>query len=155
MAKSSHVLQALKILGLEEVLKLSEVLKVKRVPLKKAAGEELVSWEEGAAARPIAREAEAEARVLAFPKKTAQEFAPLPEAGPQVSDADVGLESSELLLWQRETTRQIDEEQHKRDAISGYKKATEIYIVKSKSQDPQEKIRFAETSGVLINKKSA
>ncbi len=45
MAKP-FVLRALKILGLEEILNIAEVPKMKKTALKKAAGEELISWDD-------------------------------------------------------------------------------------------------------------
>lgn len=145
MASSNFVLRALRILGLEEMLKLSEVLRVKQVPLKKAAGEELIAWDEAPAAqvRPNSLP-EGEAKILPFPQKT-----PEPEVGPVVE------EEEDMLLWQREMARQSEETLLKLDAFKGYKKATEMYVVKTPTLEGKDKIRFAATEGVLINKKQA
>ena len=160
MAKSSFVLRALKILGLEEMLKLSEVLHVKQVPLKKAAGEELIVWDEEPVQKPVKRTLsapETEAKVLNFPKKSITDLAPQveedkPEDGKTEESTFL---SSEAVLWQREIARSSETAVHKLDAFKGYNKATEMYVVKTPSIDGKDKIRFAETNGVLINKKQA
>lgn len=155
MSKSSFVLRALNILGLEEVLKLSEVLNVKRVPLKKAAGEELIVWDDAADKQPKRSVSEpSEARVLEFPKKTIQDMPSLPEEGKKEEEGG-NIMSSDLLLWQREVTRNTGETIQKLDAFKGYKKSTEMYVVKESSLDGKDKIRFASTNGVLVNKKQA
>lgn len=157
MAKTSYVLQALKILGLEEILKLSEVLHVKQVPLKKAAGAELIVWddaEEKASTRNQGpRE---EAKVLAFPKKTINELIPMQDEAPAKEDDNpTNLLTSEVILWQRELSKQAGETSHKMDAFKGYKKSTEMYVVKTPTLEGKDKIRFASTNGVLVNKKQA
>ena len=160
MAKSSYVLQALSILGLEEMLKLSEVLRTKQMPLKKAAGQELIVWDDdptGAEREPIG-----EAKVLAFPQKSLQEE-PRPishsehfesKSAEEVDAKEEG-PPNDLLLWQREISRDRESALLKLDAIRGYQKSTQTYVVKSQSLEGQEKIRFAATSGVLINKRQA
>ncbi|WPU65306.1 hypothetical protein [Peredibacter starrii] len=164
MSKSSFVLRALKILGLEEMLKLSEVLHVKQVPLKKAAGEELIVWDDEPVQKPVHRTVSAptpgpqtEARVLNFPKKTITDLAPqVEEDKPEDAKTEEStFLSSEIVLWQREIARSTDTAVHKLDAFKGYNKATEMYVVKTPSVDGKDKIRFAETNGVLINKKQA
>ncbi|WP_408098248.1 hypothetical protein ACJVC5_04865 [Peredibacter sp. HCB2-198] len=168
MAKSSFVLRALKILGLEEMLKLSEVLHVKQAPLKKAAGEELIVWDEEPVQKPVKRTVSAptsgpqerevtEARVLNFPKKSIADLAPqVEEERPEdAKTEDSTFLSSEVVLWQREIARSTETAVHKLDAFKGYHKATEMYVVKTPTVDGKDKIRFAETNGVLINKKQA
>ena len=160
MPKSSFVLRALKILGLEEMLKLSEVLHVKQVPLKKAAGEELIVWDEEPVQKPVKRTIsapETEAKVLNFPKKSITDLAPqVEEDRPEDAKSEEStFLSSEAVLWQREITRSSETAVHKLDAFKGYNKATEMYVVKTPSIDGKDKIRFAETNGVLINKKQA
>jgi hypothetical protein len=63
--------------------------------------------------------------------------------------------SSEVILIQREISRETTNEVHKTAAKSSYSKASEMYVVKSQSLDGKENIRFASTNGVLINKKQA
>lgn len=157
MSKSSFVLNALKILGLDEMLKLSEVLHVKQVPLKKAAGEDLVVWDDTETIhQPQKRtRVEEEAKVLQFPKKTIADLAPVPEAVEGVEGDSINLLNTEIMLWQREISRQTGDTFHKQDAFKGYKKSTEMYVVKTSDLDGKDKIRFASTNGVLVNKKQA
>ena len=157
MAKSSYVLRALKILGLEEMLKLSEVLHEKQVPLKKAAGEDLVVWDD-AVQKPQRPKVQGPGKVLEFPKKNISSLAPLVEAPdhkPVEDDEPSHLLNSEVVLWQREISKQSGEVVQKKDAFKGYQKATEMYVVKTPTPEGKDKIRFASTNGVLINKKQA
>lgn len=162
MAKSSFVLQALKILGLEEMLKLSEVLHEKQVPLKKAAGEELIAWgdAEEKRSKPKRSLPESEAKVLEFPKKNIGQMPSLPEehrpSGADHEEDSGDLMPSDVILWQREMSKQAEGNILKLDAFKGYKKSTEMYVVKTPSPiDGKDKIRFASIKGVLINKKQA
>lgn len=76
------------ILGLEEILKLSEVLRIKQVPLKKAAGEELVTWSETQEEVPRSEpKPPSEAKVLAFPKKTIKQFEELESEQREIIEA--------------------------------------------------------------------
>lgn len=156
MSKPSFVLRALKILGLEEMLKLSEVLHVKQAPLKKAAGEELIVWDDAPAAVPKKTSKE-EARVLSFPKKTIHDLAPMPEEVPDKEDDKErpNFLTSDMVLWQREIAKTNGDNVHKLDAFKGYKKSTEMYVVKTPTPEGKDKIRFASTNGVLVNKKQA
>lgn len=154
MSKSSYVLRALKILGLEEMLKLSKVLQHQQGNLKKAAGDELVFWDDAPQGRPSV-EAKEEARILDFPKSKVAGEAP-PKQDPVEKSEEVGaLLTSDLVLWQRELSRSHADNVHKLDAVQGYKRSTEMYVVKTSGLDGKDKIRFASTNGVLINKKQA
>lgn len=157
MSKSSFVLQALKILGPEEVLKLSEVLRVKQVPLKKAAGEELIVWNDAPEVpKKKLSQKEEESNVLDFPKKSIRDLAPMePESTENVEGEKSTLITSDMVLWQREINRESTDNVHKLDAFKGYKKSTEMYVVKESTVDGKEHIRFASTNGVLVNKKQA
>lgn len=154
LAKSSFVLRALKILGLEEIQKLSEVLHVRESALKKAAGEELIVWDDAPQIAPVKNES-GDAKVLSFPKKTIHDMAKLPEPETAPSEDSPSMLHSDLVLWQREITRQTGDNVHRLDAFKGYKKSTEMYVVKESSVDGKDKIRFASTNGVLVNKKQA
>lgn len=156
MSKSTFVLRALKILGLEEMLKLSQVLHVKQVPLKKAAGEELIVWDDAPEIAPKKASHE-EAKVLSFPKKTIHDLAPMPEESPEKEEDKErpNFLTSDMVLWQREIAKTNGENVHKLDAFKGYKKSTEMYVVKTPTVDGKDKIRFASTNGVLVNKKQA
>lgn len=157
MSKTAYVLGALKILGLQEVLKLSEVLQVKQMPLKKAAGEELIVWDDAEEVAPKrTQKEEPEGKVLSFPKKTINDLKPYQEEPVALEQEDTpDFLSSDLVLWQREIARQSGDNVHKLDAFKGYKKATEIYVVKTSEKDGKDKIRFASTNGILVNKKQA
>lgn len=156
MSKSTFVLRALKILGLEEMLKLSQVLHVKQVPLKKAAGEELIVWDDAPEIAPKKTSHE-EAKVLSFPKKTIHDLAPMQEESPEKEEDKErpNFLTSDMVLWQREIAKTNGENVHKLDAFKGYKKSTEMYVVKTPTVDGKDKIRFASTNGVLVNKKQA
>lgn len=154
MGKTSYVLQALSLLGPEEILKLSGNMQEKRVAFKKAIGAELFVWDESSAPKKISI---TDAKILAFPKvKTFdllsaddQEDGPLEEENPET------LMATENVLIQREIAKETEEAIQRRAAIKGYQKSTEMYVVKSPTSDGKEKIRFASTDGVLINKKQA
>ena len=156
MSKTPFVLRALKILGLEEMLKLSEVLHVKQVPLKKAAGEDLIVWDDAPTIAPKIQKQE-DAKVLNFPKKTINDLAPMPEASPETDDDKdrPNFLTSDLVLWQREIAKSTGDNVQKLDAFKGYKKSTEMYVVKTPTPEGKDKIRFASTNGVLVNKKQA
>lgn len=63
--------------------------------------------------------------------------------------------SSEMLLYQREMTKERESKEARREAANGYERATDIYIVKSKDLEGKTQIKFASTNGVLVNKKQA
>ena len=150
MTKTPFVFHALGLLGLEEILNLSEVHQTKKVAFKKAAGGELISWDEPPVATPK-KVHQDEAKILIFPK------------GPQVQEEKreiavsdkQHLETSELVLWQREMTKESDSSIQKLEAFKGYKRSTEMYVVKSSTIDGKDKIRFASTEGILVDKKQA
>lgn len=170
MQKTSFVLQALNILGPEVILKLSEVLRIKQVPLKKAAGEELVSWSEAPPPEELPkpkRVAPTEAKILPFPK-TIRQFEELESEQKEIieSKAESREKSeplregarvmpSDIILWQREIMKDSDGAIQKIDAMKGYQRSTQMYMAKSKTIDGKEKIRFITTNGILINKKQA
>ncbi len=158
MAKTSFVLQALNLLGLEDILKLSEILHVKQIVRKKAAGEELIVWEETedtAQATPAKPKiADTEAKILEFPKvakQVPQNNSPEGEENEEPST----LISSDLVMWQRELGRQTGERLQKRDAFNGYNRATEMLVAKETSSEGKLKNRIVSTNGVLVNKKQA
>ncbi len=162
MAKTSFVLRALNLLGLEDILNLSEILHVKQIVRKKAAGEELIVWEETedtVHTKPLNLKApDQDAKILDFPKVATQ----LPHTPAQISPSDseqgeetYALMPSELVMWQRELGRQTGERQHKRDAFNGYSKATEMFVAKDTGAEGKPKNRVVSTNGVLVNKKQA
>jgi hypothetical protein len=153
----SFVLQALKIFSLDEILRLSQALKVKSSLMKKAAGQELIFWSDASEnqnieANPIEPQ---EAKILPF-RKNENHLVPSQPPNPvEHSDAQInGLISNELLFL-KEITKNPDNPALKKEAIEGYLKVTDIYVVKTTTNDGKDKIRFASTQGVLINKKQA
>lgn len=154
----NYVLQALRLMGLEEMIKLSQAIKVKQPSLKKAAGEELVVWnEEEEYTHHPAPEKQQLAKVIPFKKILNEEHEPLREAPAQANEneeeaapANV-IYPAEFLLWQRELAKESTPS--KTEAVKGYRRSNEMYVVKSHEPSSQEKIRFASTNGVLVNKK--
>ena len=157
MTKSNFALKALRILGPEEVLKLSEILHERQVPLKKVAGDDFGGWDDAVDKKPPKKMVEQEpAKILAFPKK-ARDLESYQEDVPENSHSEIpALEgANDALLWQREITRNNSHNISKLQAFSGYKKATEMYVVKVPTAEGKDKITFAATAGVLVNKKQA
>ena len=155
MAKS-FVLNALRIFSLDEILKLSRFNNITGAIYKKAAGEELVSW--GNAPEEAMHNHFSQQQpdnVLPFKK---ERFEPLPENRSMAASAHEepsNLVSSEFILWQRELTKDSGTTVLKKEAVKGYSKANEMYVVKSPTNEGKDKIRFAATNGVLIDKKQA
>lgn len=160
MAKS-YVLRALKILGLEEIVRLSQVIKVKPSMMKKAAGEELVSWSDASDQAELNRPPEPAqlGTILPFkkePPKSDQLERPTSADPAQSNDTEIpNIVSSEFMLWQRELSKDVSAPLMSKEAVKGYSKSTEMYVVKTPSIDGTDKIRFASTKGVLVNKKQA
>jgi hypothetical protein len=152
--KKSYVLKALQILGPEEILKLSQVLAVRTV-MKKAAGAELIEWDDAPKKSVRKNHSPEEGKVLefkkggGFPKEPIDD--PYLEATP-LDESEIDIHSTDLLLWQRELSKECGLKS-KKDAVQGYRKSTQMYVVKSSGEDGAEKIRFASTNGVLVNKK--
>lgn len=153
MAKS-FVMQALRIFSLEEMLSLSQARVAKTSLLKKAAGEDLVVWNDAPEKAPSKHED----NLLPFkkPSSFAKEAEPQAQAENSGSEneASTSVSTTDFLLWQRELTKETSIPT-KKDAFKGYSRATEMYIVKSSTPEGKEKIRFASTRGVLVNKKQA
>lgn len=151
---SPYVLRALCILGPDEIQKLAHVLHREEVSFKKASGDSTVFWKEGRSTPKKRDESpRTEAKVLHFSRPAPQVEEPAPEV--ESSEDDQKIMSADLILLQREISRGTATTSHQASAKSGYQKATEKYVVKSQSLDGKEKIRFASTNGVLINKKQA
>ena len=133
---NAYVLSALKIFTQDYMLSIAQTSQ-SRAALRKAAGEELVGWHEDRPYSPK-RGVESEARILEFPRAS---------VGAKGEESDSNL----LFFWQRSHRP----DNLKEEFIEGYRKATEIYMVKTKDQEGKQKIRFASTHGVLVNKKQA
>ncbi|MFL5783377.1 MAG: hypothetical protein ACJ76H_02135 [Bacteriovoracaceae bacterium] len=121
---------------------------------KQAAGSDVVFWKQSRSEPKKKEEGpRSEAKVLHFNRPAPQVEEKVEEV--ETSTDEVRIMSSDVVLLQREISRETNHETHKASAKSGYQKATEMYVVKSQSLDGKEKIRFASTNGVLINKKQA
>lgn len=156
MAKTSLVLRALGILGLDEIQKLSEA-QSEHIQLKRAAGEDLLAWDEPVSRKSVRRELP-EGKILEFPKKFISNFSELDDPNkpePAQDENDSNFMSSDLLLWQREVGKETGGALKKVDAFKGYQKSTQMYVVKTESPEGKSKIRFASTDGILVNKKQS
>lgn len=154
MNKNHYVLQALKILGLEEILKLATILKSPHLTLKKVVGEDVIVWEGPEQPAPKS-DPEADSKVLLFqPRDFKDEIKEVEEGADKVEGTAEHFTPAELMLWQKELTKESDVALQKQDAFKGYKKSAELYVVKS-DLNGKEKMRVAATQGVLVNKKQA
>lgn len=159
---NSYVLKALRILGLEEILKLSKAAFVKPALMKKAAGEDLIIWSDASNNKePQASEEEPMGTVLPF-RKHASDFNKFSEAELDSSknkdksvDVAGNIQSTEFMLWNREQPKDSNSAVSKKEAAKEYAKSTEMYVVKTATVEGKEKIRFANTNGVLVDKKQA
>lgn len=151
----SNILKILRLFSLEEMLKMVQGVRTNQISLKKAAGEELISFEpEFKSPKKETKKNLSEAKVLPFPTSKnpispIEKTDPLPEPP---SDAPQ-FYSTEDVLWQRELARDSFLPIHRLEALKGYKQITEVYLVKAPDSEGKEKIRFASTNGVLVNKK--
>jgi hypothetical protein len=151
VAKRSFVFQALSLLGPEEILNLTRVLLQSKVVFKKAAGAESVLIPNV----PIDSSApKAEAKVLSFPVPKEPLKDPPPENKKVDDQSSRGLGGSDLLLWQNDAKKDSGGAQ-KREALKKYQKTTQTFAVKSEDTDGKTKLRFADTNGVLVDKKQA
>jgi hypothetical protein len=148
LLKTTFVLRALKLLVPEEILKLSEILYEKHHHLKKVAGDDIVV-SDNAVVLP-----QKEAKILKFSKNSK-------ESGRQESQQSSGtsseeaMDSSDLLLWQRDLAKQSGESLQKSEALRRYKASTDMYVIKETAPEGKDKHRFPATNGVLIDKKQA
>lgn len=159
---NSYVLKALRILGLEEILKLSKAAFVKPALMKKAAGEDLIVWSDA----PDNQEAQIPdedqmGTVLPF-NKHVSDFNKFSEAELDPSktkekpvESQGNIQSTEFMLWNREQPKDSNSAVSKKEAAKEYAKSTEMYVVKTSTVEGKEKIRFANTNGVLVDKKQA
>lgn len=161
MAKS-YVLKALRIFGLEEMLKLSQSALVKPVMMKKAAGEDLIVWSDASEGEANAKAPEEKLAVVLPFKKQLSDFAKISEP---VSESDhlndstpessSPIYSSEFMLWNKELVKESSVPVLKKEAVKEYARSAEMYVVKTSTVEGKDKIRFASTNGVLVDKKQA
>ncbi|HXH32047.1 MAG TPA: hypothetical protein VNJ01_14660 [Bacteriovoracaceae bacterium] len=152
MSKPSYVLQALKILGPEEIPKFAGTEKLRKPHLKKVSGLDFSEFED--TEFDIKPPAIIEAKVLAFPtlkQPTEKSLQEEPTADHPTPDH---LSTEEVLLH-RSSHGPGGHNVYKLDAFGKYAKSNEMYVVKSESEVGKKHTRFAATNGVLINKKQA
>jgi hypothetical protein len=160
----SNVLKALRIFSLEEMLSLSQAANIKPVLMKKAAGEDLLAWTDApsvAVERHAKGSEERQGVVLPFKSKVT-DSSKISESAPVVGDTEQGqgelpssLFSTESMLWSKELSRDSSAPTLKKDAAKEYARSAEMYVVKTTTIEGKDKIRFASTNGVLVDKKQA
>lgn len=162
MKRRSKVLQAFSIIGPEEILNLSRIL-LKKTQLKKAAGDDLVFWDDAAgpeSSLPTPAPSPPPGKVLKFPDTQAavsayqqQIKASPPKA--ETPEEPSNLTTGEISILHREISREAEASIQRLGAKEGYKKNGSALIVKTKQDNGKEKLHFASTNGVLVDKKSA
>jgi hypothetical protein len=158
----SYVLKALRIFGLEEILKLSKSALVRPSLMKRAAGEDLIVWNDASDEEIQAKSPEEKlAIVLPFKNRSGdcnKISEPQSETnkikGPPL-EASTQIYSSEFMLWGKELSKESSSAILKKDAAKEYARSTEMFVVKTSTVDGKDKIRFASTNGVLVDKKQA
>ena len=157
MTKASHILKAFSIIGPEEILKLSESVATGHG--KMVSGDSFLVWgeeQEPEASTPEPDQSK-DAEVIPFPKNK-KHFEALVETAPEAPVDEKPIPSfvgGELALMQRELAKESEEAISRMTAKSGYKAATNLFVIKSKDLEGKSKIRFAATNGVLVDKKQA
>lgn len=161
MAKS-YVLKALRIFGLEEMLKLSKSALVKPALMKRAAGEDLIVWNDASEDEAQAKPSEDKLAVVLPFKKQLSDFSKISEplSDPNQSkeaapEASSPIYSSEFMLWNKELNKESTVPVLKKEAVREYARSAEMYVVKTATVEGKDKIRFASTNGVLVDKKQA
>jgi hypothetical protein len=158
----SYVLKALRIFGLEEMLKLSKSALVKPVMMKKAAGEDLIVWSDAPEEETHAKAPEESLGVVLPFKKQLSDFAKISEPSSEANnskepplEASSPIYSSEFMLWNKELIKESSVPVLKKEAVKEYARSAEMYVVKTSTVEGKDKIRFASTNGVLVDKKQA
>lgn len=130
--------------------------------MKRAAGEDLIVWSDAPETVDSNKDNdEHKATVLPF-KKHLSDFNKFNETDldpaklkDQASESSNTIQSSEYILWNREQSKDASSPVLKKEAAKEYARSTEMYVVKTSTVEGKEKIRFANTNGVLVNKKQA
>lgn len=156
MAKKSSILKALNLLGPSEILKIAQILGEWSPSLKKAAGDELVVWDD-ASSHPV--QETVSAKVIPFPERKIESkeipLGPHHQENPNGETEKASIFSSESLLMSREMSHRAQENMSKLTAKKGYHSSSEILMMKSKDLNGKSKTVFASTKGILVNKKLA
>ncbi len=158
----SFVLKALRIFSLDEMLKLSEAAKINSSEFKKAAGDDSVDWPAPSQGVDSLRQdlfsrLPQEAEIIPF-KRPSVPPEKVEDKKPQKTMNEKGsetLSATDFLLWQRELSRDCHSSHVKKEAMKGYSKIAEMYVVKTNQEGETDKIRFASTNGVLVDKKQS
>lgn len=159
--KQSSILQALQIIGPEEILKLAQILS-RTMSVKRVVGDDFDLWDDAPQGSPKLNK-KPEGKVLPFPKSSPLSATEAPRPAVEETHGELPDEDSELphflgaeaALLHREISREADEAIQKLQAKQGYRKTAELLIVKTKTQGGKEKLSFVSTRGVLVDKKQA
>jgi hypothetical protein len=156
--KKSNILEALSLYDQDKILDLCKVLLEKKIPFKKAAGEDVLFSSTNNLERAslginkteVKKKSQVEERHLILVKDQAD----LGQKKKKKENVEEDFRlNSELLMWQREASKEIDGVLKKSEAVKGYKQLNQLYVVKEESEDGKNKLKFASTHGVLIDKK--
>ncbi len=126
----------------------------KKVPLKRAAGEDLVIMSDDAPTRKPTKIQEDNLLAFSTPAKSGVQK-DQSQQDSQLNQGESPFIESDLHLWQRETSKDNGGSIKKTEAFKGYKQSTQLYVVKQESNDGKNKLKFASTNGVLVDKKQA
>ena len=131
-------------MSLDDVRHIATVQEVELpMAMAMAVGAGPVQWERPRPQAPPPPETKGKDNVLPFSRRDSQPQAP-PPVSEEVSEVD--------LHMQREAFRLRDENLLKKEGVKLYKETTEAHIYRA-SKDLGNKLKFAHTNGVLINKK--
>ena len=167
-AAKSIVLSVLRLLTTHDLRRLTDTLKSARQLAKKAAGAEMLVWDdtEDAIAPAV------EAKVLPFPSAPVQTGAAaglgqigVLSAKEQQERAKAALEEAEkdkpsetdFLLDEREKFKETEEKMFKQNGYACYQRSSDVslYRVTVTDDKGKEKTKLTSSQGVLVNKKQA
>ena len=141
--------------------KLSKSALVKPVMMKRAAGEDLIVWSDASEEAQAKTQEGTLGVVLPF-KKQLSDFAKISESTFEANnlkdppvEAPSPIYSSEFMLWNKELIKESSLPVLKKEAVKEYARSAEMYVVKTSTVEGKDKIRFASTNGVLVDKKQA
>lgn len=155
MKKKSSILEALCLYDQEKILDLCKILLEKKIPLKKAAGEDILFSSPSTGKSPIggafekSQQKKIERQLFLVPS---EEEVKEKKKKKKEEEEDFRL-NSELIMWQREASKEIETIMKKTDAVKGYKQNNQLYVVKKETKKGESKLKFASTHGVLVDKK--
>lgn len=151
--KKRFVLTALNIIAPERIQNLVSESVSESVQMKMAAGGESVPFPDFASKQE--NSSQAEARILAFPKKRVFEMKDheLPLVGTPSTEELSQLSSTEFELWQKEMGKK--HQTLAQDPHASYEKLAQVFIVKTMDQLGKQRTKLAKIQGVLLDKKSS